>query len=420
MNSGWNMQLLFRKYNLFIIFGFFVILFNPPLISFNTMHIVGVVSLIYLAVNYYTKISGIYLEWIKFYLFILVYLILDVIVLHGGAASGVVYPVYFLLDIIPFSCAINIYIQKRKISTDDLMVMVFLAALIQAIFAFIAFTNPQFQSFVIKRIISYGGIETYNYWSTLRMYGFSNGLMFEMPVIQSVLSIVALYYSMNKGKKYYLLIAGILFFSAIINGRVSFIVVLVGLFTLVLIGNQSPNKKIQIIVGSLLLLFVLIAFFLPYTQENAPLTYKWITEGIEDIVGIINRDTSSGYYSYISNSDKYRLPESALGLLFGEGISVAGGNNVFNMSSDIGFINDIWIGGVTYLILEYFMFAKRIIVFIRNNKQLPAFIGIFSMLLVIILNFKGCIFTMNSFMNFTVIMSIIFGVQDSDEITKND
>ena len=413
------MQLFFRKKNILIILGFFIILYNPPLMSFNTMHIVGLCSLLYLAINRYTKETGICLEWIKYFLVILVYLLIVVIVIRGRSASGIVYPIYYLLDIIPFACAINIFKQKKGLSIDDLIVMIFIAALLQSVFAFIAFTNPQFQALVVERIISYGGIETYTYWSTLRMYGFSNGLMFDMPVTQSVLAIIALYYSMNKGKKYYMLIAGVLFFSAIINGRISFIVVLIGLFTMVIIGNQSPKKKIQIIFGAIFLLIVFIVVVFPYIQEHSPLTYKWISEGIEDIIGLVNWDTSGGYFSYISNSEKYRLPESVFGLLIGEGISVAGGKNIFNMSSDIGFINDIWIGGILYLIIEYSMFARRILTLIRSNKKIASFIGLFSAILVIALNFKGCIFSMNSFMNYIVMMSIILTV-DNHDMTTDD
>lgn len=403
------------KYNFFIILGLFIILYNPPLIAFNTMHIVGAVSIGYLVINRQFTIDFKYAGWILYFTCIFLYLFLNSVVLHGNELNSIVFPVYYLLDIIPFSMSVNLYSKKHGLLLDDILIMSIIAGLIQVVISFLAFINPNIQDIFVSRIIEYGGIKSYSYWATLRMYGFSNGLMFEMPVIQSVLAVISIQYSTQKGWKY-ILIAALLFFSAIINARTSIIVSIYGIIIVVLLGKQKINKKIKIITGIFLALLAFYFVLLPYIQDVSPETYEWLKEGIKDIEALLKMDTDNeGYYSYISNNDRYVLPDSSLGLFFGEGISIVGGYNKYGVYSDIGFINDIWTGGLFYLVCVYcyvFIQLKRLC--IRDN-DFCLFMFVFFTGLVLILNFKGRIFSMNSFLNLIIFLQPLTLLLDKRE-----
>ena len=139
-------------------------------------------------------------------------------------------------------------------------------------------------------------------------------------------------------------------------------------------------------------------------------------EGFKDIEALLKRDTDNkGYYSYISNNDRYVLPNSSLGLFFGEGISIAGGRNKYGVYSDIGFVNDIWTGGLIYLVCVYcYMFIQLKRLCTRNNV-LSLFIFVYFTGLILILNFKGRIFSMNSFLNFIIFLQPLTLLLDERE-----
>ncbi len=410
------MQVILKKYNIIVILGFFVLLYNPPLLTFNTMHIVGLISLLYIFFNRKYLIDNGYYKWILYFFLIFIYICMSVGV-NGSNFGYILYPIYYFIDVIPFSCSLNVYKRKNNISNDDIWSMVFTASLMQSVLSVISFLNDDIQHLFVDKIIAYGGIESYSYWSTLRMYGFSNGLMFEMPVIQSVLAIFALYYSSQKGKRY-ILLSGILFFSAVINARVSFIILLIGILTIVVLSKQKYSKKIGIIICTLIMLIAFQTVLMPYIKDNSPLTYKWITEGMEDISNFFHGDISDGYFSYLSNKNKYQLPKSTLGLFFGKGILVLGGNNTYNVSSDIGFVNDVWLGGITYVLIEYISYFILIKSLIKRNEEISSFLGLLLIILSFVLNFKGCIFSMNSFMNFAVISHIL--LKNKVDISSKD
>ena len=403
------------KYNILIILGLFIVFYNPPLIAFNTMHIVGGLSIGYLILNYQDTIDHKYTGWIFYFALILLFLFTNSVVLHGNGLDSVVFPVYYLLDIIPFSMSVKTYSKKQGLVLDDVLIMCIIAGLIQTAISFLAFINSNIQDVFVSRIIEYGGIKSYSYWATLRMYGFSNGLMFEMPVIQSVLAVISIYFSTKKGWKY-VLIAAFLFFSAIINARTSIIVVIYGIVIIVLLGKQAMNKKVKIIVGILLTLLAFYFIFLPYIQEVSPATYDWLKEGFIDIEALLKRDdTNKGYYSYISNDDRYVLPNSSIGLFMGEGISIVGGNNKYGVYSDIGFINDIWTGGLLYLVYTYSYMFIQLKKLNKKNNEFSLFSFIYFTGLILILNFKGRVFSMNSFLNLVVFLQPLILLLDERE-----
>ena len=119
-----------------------------------------------------------------------------------------------------------------------------------------------------------------------------------------------------------------------------------------------------------------------------------------EILNMCYIDQYHGYFGYISNNDKYQLP-SGFYFIFGLGHRIMS-NNPYNVNSDIGLINDIWLGGILYTISIYVLFSRILLDiynnvkdrYILNNLMFYLFTEIF-----IICNLKGYIFAMNNFTN---------------------
>lgn len=388
-----------------IIIGLFVILYNPPIFTFNCMHIVGAASIIYIIIYNRAFLRNEYARWFIIFMVIEAYLFIMVVGVHNHGFTGVVFPLYYILDVIPFSIVIKDYFDRNEIEYKRIISYSFIAALAQSVLSILSFINPQIQKVIVNRIIELSGVKIYSYWSTIRMYGFSNGLMFEMPAIQTILAIIGFYYAITIDWKY-LILSSIYLFTAIINARTSYVLLLAGIIVLIVFSSKqrkiNPKRIIVIIIAGTI--FITIIF--PIIRQISPQTYNWMSKGIEEILGFLNGDTETGYFSYVTNNDRYVLPSSVFGVLFGEGTSIAGGLRRLGVYSDIGFINDIWIGGLAYVAILYTSVFLRLKKMVFSNTSLCRFLGIILLVSVLVLNIKGRIFAMNGVLNFLVITQL--------------
>ena len=386
-----------------IIIGLFVILYNPPIFTFNCMHIVGAASIIYIIIYNRAFLRNEYARWFIIFMVIETYLFIMVVGIHNHGFTGVVFPLYYILDVIPFSIVIKDYFDRNEIEYKKIISYSFIAALAQSVLSILSFINPQIQKVIVDRIIELSGVKIYSYWSTIRMYGFSNGLMFEMPAIQTILAIIGFYYAITIDWKY-LILSSIYLFTAIINARTSYVLLLAGIIVLIVFSSKKRKINLKGIIGIVISGTIIIAFIFPLIRQISPQTYNWMSKGIEEILGFLNGDTETGYFSYVTNNDRYVLPSSVFGVLFGEGTSIAGGLKKLGFSSDIGFINDIWVGGLVYVTFLYISVFLRIKKMIDQNTNFIKFIGIVLLTSIFILNFKGRVFAMNGVLNFLIIV----------------
>ncbi|MFP3489316.1 hypothetical protein R0K20_17130, partial [Staphylococcus sp. SIMBA_130] len=90
-----------------------------------------------------------------------------------------------------------------------------------------------------------------------------------------------------------------------------------------------------------------------------------------------------------------------MGVLFGEGERILSSNDS-GVRSDIGYINDIWLGGIFYSFLLYVFFLLLIRDIGRyNNENIRIGKFLYFLLLgtFIVSNIKGYIFVMNNLTN---------------------
>lgn len=404
-----------KQFNILIIIGLFCIIYNPPIIPINSMHVVGALSIAYLLLKCGRKLQcekEVLRVYVGFTLAFLYLFIIAAISLRGDLSTAVS-SVYYLIDILPFALVLKKYVIKYKISTDAVIQLIMFLAIIQAIIAICSFVFPPFHSFLIGRYMAYGYTDVYSRMAEYRMFGLAGTLTFSTPVLQSFLSVFAIYYAKNNGKKY-LAISLLLIFSAVINARTSLIVFVVGVFVVLFFSDLSLKTKLKIL---LLCIFALGFSFYAVSiilEKYSSLTYEWIKMGIEEIFGLFRGQMEGGYFEYITNKERYVLPITFIEKILGTGHAIQGGFKKYGVYSDIGFINDIWRGGIVYVLGMYTFLLGIMNKMRKSTNEAISFLGLLSIITCIVVNFKGGIFNMNELTNTIVVLYLSTCLRKSD------
>ena len=394
-----------------IIIGMFIILYNPPLLPFNTMHVVGIISLGVLVVFYpksfqnvvrrgdaATKVAYLVLGIIV----MLMYNIMIGIANNSLTAGNIAESVYYLLDVIPFSILLTTYCNRRNYQANDYFDLLLLTGYIQAILAVASFFIEPLKIWFNRRLAMYG-YASIDILVQHRNYGFAGTLTFATPVIQSILSLIAIYQGITKSKKYFFG-AILLFFSAVINARTSLIVLGVGIIFLFIRSQLSLKKKVSML-GCFIIFCLFASLFFPVLLEYAPATFRWIEDGIKEIEMLLGGNTENGTFSILLDPEWYKVP-GGVQFVFGTGHTVITGYDGYN--SDVGYINDIWFGGIFYILIKYvFIYALLVYIAKKGKEDLFRYIGILFMVLLPILNIKGQAFAMSGFINMIFILFFI-------------
>ena len=215
----------------------------------------------------------------------------------------------------------------------------------------------------------------------------------------------------------------ICFFSAAINARVSMVVIGVCIGVLIFF---TPKKKRSVYLrylvgGGMAVIFAFLGIIL--ISYYAPHTFEWIRSGILEILEFLHGDINDGYFSYITDIGHLQLPKG-IKLIVGSGARTLGGNR-YGISSDIGYINDIWLGGILYCIVIYSLMLYYLIkinkIKTSKDKNILTFIQYTLLFCAIFLNVKMYIVSLNGFSNLFLILIIyiVYGKDKTHKLTKN-
>lgn len=398
--------------------GLFILVYNPPILMFNTMHIVGAISLLYLLVsNGFNNSLVLKKETAKLlsgFVILFLYLFLCVHVLNGQGLDTIMFPIYFLIDIIPFGMAMKKYMEIYRLQIEWAITLVIQVALLQALFALMALLIPAVQHFFVVKMISYGYSEVYSTLSAYRMYGFSNALTNATPVVQSIIAIMSVWFAINKNKKYYFA-ALLIMISAVINARISIVIFGIGIIVLLISRTLSFWGRVKIIFVALLACVFVVGILLPAIQSMSPLTYEWVTEGFNELASFKFGNTSyasNSYFGYLVNADRFILPDDIVSLCVGKGYSIMSIKNPSGYQSDVGYICDIWTGGIFYIVILYTFFFLLLTKLRKHSNAFISFVGSFYLFALIFINIKGVALSMNAFINLLIIIECIAMVKN--------
>ncbi|MBB3110558.1 hypothetical protein FHS18_002625 [Paenibacillus phyllosphaerae] len=401
----------------------FLIIYFPPLVGINTLHIVGVLS--WIGIIHYNKNIQTTLKINKVislfnYIALFMVYLLFIAVFNSTSSSIVSRMLFWAIDVIPACILISHICLKKKYQLIDMLKLLLIVGNIQGLIALITFIFPPVQSLIIERMVSLGFRDIFLQLAEHRMYGWSSSLTFSTPIAQGMFAVIAVYLSINKSMKY-LLFTPLLLFSAVINARSSLVIILIGLLLIFLVALKLRKIKSfyrLFIIGAITTVLVLVMFQI--IKTSAPQTYEWIVEGGQEITYFLRGD-NVGYFTYVTDSTKYTMP-TGTGFWFGEGVSNISEYHS-SLQSDVGWTNDMWLGGLFYSVLIGLFFVRKLyqIQLQRNDEdlkslQLNKFIAYFIFAVFITGNFKGIMFSINEVVTLVFLFYVFIVCRKDDNL----
>ena len=412
---------------LLLIIGTFYILFYPHLFVFHSLRIMAAISLIYLFIRMpgwnvifnTNRIKVVYITWI----FVLIWISM-IILLNGTSLGSVNSYVYWLLSVIPCSLMIGNEVRRNGGDVKELIDIALYAGLLQGICSVLAFFVPAVKNFFLTQMASAEILDLshYGYYVNMRLYGFSNGLTYAMPVLQAFLAMLAIYMTINRNIKYLLFVPFTLF-SAIVNARTSLVIIAIcGIVLLLQKSNHSSQKTGRVMM---LIAIGLITLYggVRILQIYAPNTFLWIADGAGQIELFFRGQFDRGYFSYLLDADRWKFP-SGIAFFFGEGLRILGENSTGNYT-DVGYVNDVWLGGLSYTIFIYAIVISYLRKLAKSGKEnekeasLVKYIAVSLLLSGILLNLKGYVVNLNCIANFFIFIACFQSLTLPRQINNN-
>lgn len=404
-----------NKHSLIFVILTFYLLFAPPIMGIHAMYFVAGFSWLYLILNnglLFRSINKGRLQ--KFYLSLLLMFIWAafLILINDGTRSVMFHYIYWMISIFPGALAIGLHTKKHGESEEYVLKLILWAGFIQSILTIAAFANNDIKLMFINKLQADDTLvmTTYTNEINYRLFGFSSGLTFDMPSAMAVIACIALYLAINVNAKYLFFVPTIAF-SAVINARTSIVIIIISVFVLCVVNKKITGKGLR----RAFFIVIAVAFgaiiAISILQKLSPLTFGWVESGINQLLLLFKRDTSSGYFQYLNNASRWILPKG-LALIFGTGNRIMGGSK-FGVYSDVGYVNDIWFGGLLYTIALYVLVGRLLwkvyrMATIHKNRDFLRFLSITYMICLPVLNVKTFIVSMGAFSTLFIIIMVIY------------
>lgn len=294
-------------------------------------------------------------------------------------------------------CCIFIIILKLeqfKYNKEQKISFILNVALIQSFICILMLIFPALKENIVHQFLLNG--EGNVFTIAKRVYGISMDYTFATPVFHALLAIIALIYGLYKNKKYYVYIPFLLL-AIILNGRTGLFVFCAGAalaFVFYLINTKKIVKVISIII--IFVLIVLVVFgILKFAKYD---TYLFFIDGINDMLLFLFEGEKEGNINYLSAMWEEGIKN--VNIIFGEGYRVYT-NNVIpesidnnGFTVDIGYMNDLYMGGIVYMIFLYSSIVLFVYIGINEekDKKINKIIYFIMVLMIFICNLKGEIF----------------------------
>lgn len=331
------------------------------------------------------------------------------------------FPILILIAVIIIYYELNCL----KYSKFEKFKFIINVATFQGVLCFLMIIIPSFRE-VAYNIFYQGSSEINIYISASRLYGICDGnYTYSFQILHSFLALFCLNFAyFYKKPKLYINVFLILLVS-ILNGRTGLLIFAVG-FIFLLFYILFKERKLIKFIKYILLIFLFSITVITVANKYLPTTAKLFNHAINDVIGFKNNtidenNETAHLFSMI------RLPNSDLHKIFGAGYRIygdAGHKFGYFESSDIGFVNDIFMCGVfsiLFLYNSYLLFFKYIV----RSKKNCNFEKITSLILLISIlfsNFKGELF--RSQMQISVVLILLYfmysGVKKDDKIFDNN
>ena len=361
----------------------YCVLFYPPIVfagfRLYGYQIVRLVALVYIMSN----LSGFKRFCVKFskemqiILLVILYSLLRFAI--GGETEMTLRNVIglFTLIILPFffidyGRRIGIY------SIDGLSKYLLYATTIGVVISITCFLVPSVNIFFRETVIQYGKL---GYKESLDQRGFGWGLYMNSSYSFIIAMMIGIAMFYGKQLKWFAFVIPFAFIACLINARTGVLIGALGMMSFLFFSGKRVYSIFVLIIG--LLVYNNLYQIIEFIGGANDLTYTWLMEGYQESL-----DYASGNFQYGTLGILSRhiiFPDNFGGWLFGEGFSLFNANK-FNRHSDIGYINQLFYGGLIYCVILYYFVVH---ICSRLVKYGHKGISLFIFLTFLIVNFKG-------------------------------
>lgn len=374
----------------------FLVLYQPPL-PVSIIYLLTGASFAYLALFARKKINHYVVLLLPFtFMFCM---LLAVNTFNGNSISSISHLFWLWVCIIPAGLVFSSISEK---SFDYIVKVLITAASLQGAIAYACLLSPTFQTFIFK-IMQQNGLYSSEHiakWG-YRIYGYGNSLMYSIPVSQAVIAAMAMVYGILRKKTYYSFLSLLIIFVSMINAKTSVFVFLGVLIICAYFKRRDLSRRSFRILIILICFVVLLNIGMDFLSQSHAKLFKWL--------GLI-RDYSSiqdNYMNYYTDATKWILPEG-LSIVWGTGEPRP------NADVDMGFVNDVWIGGILYTLFTLFTVVYAAYLIRKKpffDKAWAKGLSCSFLVTYLIANTKGSAFSYSSFMALFVMVAL-FGYRD--------
>ena len=401
---------MISKKSIFVIFLYFfsfIFIYNPSIFfNFNIAYILTVISFVVILI---TKNS------IKYFLYnkrILAFTFFNIFYLIYAFAFDISEkPTRWFTFFIAYLGVVNayafvlIFIKVYGFDFDRFLDFLIKLGLIQVVFVILTILIPEFRDWVLSSGRTNSDIDMVsisNDYGGIRSFGLSSNFTSGLPMFMGILSLFSLYFLINKKQIKYKLYYGFSFllflFTVVLNARIGLtpLMFFLLLYPFIILSNLR-NIVAFFIITCTGLIFSL--FLWSYLSSNK--YFERLKMGYEEIEQLFKGEKTGNLNTL---SDMFFIPTNFHGFFWGEGVDVFGG---YKLSSDIGFVRDIYMLGFLYFLLFFvvFYYLMKPFLFYARNK--------FGFIFIVILVFslfvyywKGMIYSSTEIYNLIFILSV--------------
>lgn len=287
---------------------------------------------------------------------------------------------------------------------EGMLKVVLNLGLIQGIITIIMLILPGFREIALN--LYYLNREENIFITRMRIYGISGDYTYFTPIYHGFLASVAFFYAILSKKKYLLYIPFLLI-TILLNGRFGLVIFMLSLPVTFVYMILKGKISMRLIRFSIIIVFFIFLGLLTLSIIS-PFTYNWIIAGVEDTINFFVNQDKTGTYASIADTMFYR--PTGVSMIWGEGHRVYSEHGLSRgyIASDIGYVNDLFMGGLIYVFILYgsiFNFLAKGVQRQKNKNGYDVYkiISFFSILVLLLSNYKG-----ESMRGGTILLGVIF------------
>lgn len=383
----------------------FLFIFTPFILpaTVNIIHILAIIAYFGLLMNYRLYILPL-LGRGRLRIFFLFHIILALYTFFlslftGNDLANTYYIVSTIFEVLPICIFISLMLIRLNITKDQFFNVILLMGVIQFIVTLLAFLFPSFREVTLTFFPKEGVFEEYfGIAGEFRMFGFTRYYTFAMPLFMGLCVIISFVLGVVKSK-YYFILTPLFLFPIIYNARVGLLalpVVLIVVFLFQL--RKNFFKQVLLVIAFIWISMLSLSFIERQAMTSSGYnTWTWLNDGIKQ-VQLFSEGKNEGHFEALAD-DMWVLPEE-------EALLLGTGENIFMRhtgNSDIGYVLNLYYGGIVYCVLLYYAFITVIVKYGRNGS-IERLIAISLLLFLFIANFKGTVFRTNEIVHGIMLM----------------